>query len=579
MVRRRRGEAGQAVIVLALLGTLMFGMAAIALDSSIGMSDRRDLQAVADDAALAGVRSLPKGTNQAHWVATQYLANALGFSITGVSAQGCSGSSTCPAGSYTAGAYTITYTDGTTSIDVSISHTRSTIFGGILGFKTQVTGSSGRAVTTQPGSVGPAILGLSTDCSGHPPSINITGGSGVTVTGDIDANGQFIDTHSSSVTVAGNANTVCSSFSGQPTYAPGGQGHTETAAVADPGYPQPPSPSASGPSGDDNLNNNAAFSPELGPEKFGGKLNFSGGCYFLDPGVYEFDGSGGFANSGGYVTNELTPPAVAGTGDLWTQANVNAGVDCSMVGNVSTATGTAGTLATSTTYSVELTSTRTDGAGRESAVSGCLTLTGAREFKVTVPNVIGAQGYNLYAGTGGCSGTLGLQSSTVVTGLAAEREGSLGTTLIDFASYGSGGAAPPTTDRANEGYSVGTTTTPGAVAISVIHANTGDPGVSITSGGVYIFSGLQYSGVIAYDGRSSTSSCNVNCNDTVTGGAGTQLIGFFYAPHSNVSLTGGSATTVTGQVVGQTVTITGGSGGAVKEDSRFSPFSLVGLSR
>ena len=65
----------------------------------------------------------------------------------------------------------------------------------------------------------------------------------------------------------------------------------------------------------------------------------------------------------------------------------------------------------------------------------------------------------------------------------------------------------------------------------------------------------------------SGQNCWSDCNDTVTGAAGTHLVGFIEAPHSDVSLTGGGGTTVLGQIVGLEVTITGGTGTAVTSSS------------
>jgi uncharacterized membrane protein len=69
-------------------------------DASLAITDRRNLQAYADAAALAGARSYGPGGNTARWVAMQYLGSTLSFSPpTGM----CSGISNCPAGIYAVG--------------------------------------------------------------------------------------------------------------------------------------------------------------------------------------------------------------------------------------------------------------------------------------------------------------------------------------------------------------------------------------------------------------------------------------------------------------------------------------------
>ena len=82
-----------------------------------------------------------------------------------------------------------------------------------------------------------------------------------------------------------------------------------------------------------------------------------------------------------------------------------------------------------------------------------------------------------------------------------------------------------------------------------------------------------------WDGRGSGSHCWSNCVDTVTGGAGTHLVGFVEAPGSDVKLTGGGGTTILGEVVGRQVTITGGDATAVTADNRFAPERANGLTR
>jgi Flp pilus assembly protein TadG len=143
---RREGRRGQVIVLVALMGMLLFGLAAFALDLSLAQSDRRLLQADVDTAALAGAVAYSTSTHAAHWVALQYLQKPLGFTLPLGS---CTSSSACPPGTYTTGAYTITIGDpAAKQMDLSIQHTEPGLFAGVIG-QTVTTGNSVR--TTAPG--------------------------------------------------------------------------------------------------------------------------------------------------------------------------------------------------------------------------------------------------------------------------------------------------------------------------------------------------------------------------------------------------------------------------------------------
>src|SRR6266478_1563750 len=96
--RRRERQSGQAVVIVGAMIIALTILGMLVFDAGLAMSDRRNLQAYADAAALAGARSYgPQGTNQAHWVAMQYLSNSAGFSLP---VGACSGPAACPPGSY-----------------------------------------------------------------------------------------------------------------------------------------------------------------------------------------------------------------------------------------------------------------------------------------------------------------------------------------------------------------------------------------------------------------------------------------------------------------------------------------------
>jgi Flp pilus assembly protein TadG len=148
MKQRRRAQRGQALVVMALVGLAMFGFGAIALDQSVGMADRRDLQSAVDSAALAGARSSSSGAAAEHYIAMQYLAKSLNFSMSSVS--GCTSTSNCPTGSYTLGNYTFAVADTGRGLDISVQHSRRTLIAGVLGFSTAVAGTAARAQPAGP---------------------------------------------------------------------------------------------------------------------------------------------------------------------------------------------------------------------------------------------------------------------------------------------------------------------------------------------------------------------------------------------------------------------------------------------
>src|SRR5258708_38432783 len=104
MFTRRQGtQRGQAVVIMAGGIVALTILGAMVFDAGLAMTDRRNLQAYADSAALAGSRSYGPGGNRAHWVAMQYLGSQLSFSLP---AGSCAGANNCPAGTYTIAVYT-----------------------------------------------------------------------------------------------------------------------------------------------------------------------------------------------------------------------------------------------------------------------------------------------------------------------------------------------------------------------------------------------------------------------------------------------------------------------------------------
>src|SRR3989442_5057330 len=140
--RSRRRQGGQAVVIVVAIIVALTVLGVMVFDAGMAMSDRRNLQAYADAAALAGARSYAPGANNAHWVAMQYLGSALGFNLP---VGGCSGANSCGAGTYSISSYRINLSDSwrpngvlnyATVLDVVISHQQPSIFARMLGFST-----------------------------------------------------------------------------------------------------------------------------------------------------------------------------------------------------------------------------------------------------------------------------------------------------------------------------------------------------------------------------------------------------------------------------------------------------------
>ncbi len=155
-----RRQRGQAIVLVALILAILLGMAALAIDINNAMSERRALQGAADSAALAGARSAAQGTAATHWVAMQYLARELGFTLPVGS---CASALICPAGTYATGAYSITLQDSGAALDVAVHRTQQSLFAEVLGIPTISEAAGGRATPQTPltDAVGYALAAIS----------------------------------------------------------------------------------------------------------------------------------------------------------------------------------------------------------------------------------------------------------------------------------------------------------------------------------------------------------------------------------------------------------------------------------
>ncbi|MEP6753442.1 MAG: pilus assembly protein TadG-related protein [Candidatus Dormiibacterota bacterium] len=194
-VAKHDRQRGQAIVIVAAMLVAFVVLGTMVFDVGLAMSDRRNIQAHADAAALAGARSYgPQGTSKAHWIAMQYLGPALGF---GVPTGACGSVASCPAGTYGVSGYQITLRDSyrpngilnyPSVLDVVISHQQPSIFASMVGYAQLTTAASARASKPGPeinGSVY-AVAAVSGDAM-----INGGGAAYQTVTGPVYAFGSF----------------------------------------------------------------------------------------------------------------------------------------------------------------------------------------------------------------------------------------------------------------------------------------------------------------------------------------------------------------------------------------------------
>ena len=136
-------------------------------------------------------------------------------------------------------------------------------------------------------------------------------------------------------------------------------------------------------------------------------------------------------------------------------------------------------------------------------------------------------------------------------------------------------ATPPAGDKANENLCVDATgnrvacppsispgyITPGAVVFFVPGGGSCNPGALNMNGGgdIYLFSGQQYGHILLYEpGPEQTPPPNT-CSNSIAGHGVTSLLGIFYMPAADVTITGSSGylSTIAGGVIAWTVTING----------------------
>ena len=434
----RTGQSGQAIAIIALMVTIVIGMAAIAIDGARAYALRRDLQAATDAAALTAADKLQQ--TGSYVSAEQAATTIFGTNLRLYSAPFCSPGYGSPGAS----PYTVTcvYTDNTSlkqtvsalgpqGSQFTITATRPLVlqFASIL-----TNGSSPSLSATAGGAVNnlaftPAVSALDqAGCGGTSGNaITIQGGGTLSVVGDVVSAGTVLIS-AGSLKVTGDLYAQCQSSVAGATLAcyPSGAStpctYPDVAGATRTGF-RPVDPSYPPPSVVGGSQGVPASDVVLFPGTYAANPSFaSSRCYFLSAGVYDWQA--GYTNAGGFVSNELRPPdepVYNNNTMLGHQMWNTGGANCAGSFQVSAVSGAP---IHNGTWAIVVTSTRTETFSgtnykRESAPSMCRSVTtNDNAIQIQVSNVPGATGYNVYAAPPGnpCGGPFGFAGSIVVTG-------------------------------------------------------------------------------------------------------------------------------------------------------------------
>lgn len=333
-------QMGQAIVLVALLILVLFGMLGLAIDSGRAYVDRRDQQAAIDAAALAA----------GDWYQNYFDLNtwAIPKSVTlyqnNLHLYGPPDNSSHPpataVGPFSLQQDTYTYTwNPPAGYTLQIIATNNQFNGYQFVYKTthtlplafmQIFGGS-PTVSIQATATSivfnqrqtPALLTLSTD----PCATQLTGAAQLTVLGNIYTNGTACLTSGLHLSGScyGGAGSQCSSaqfwcYNPSPGFIPYppacnpgdslGTSYVPAPNLPDPGYTAPSVSSYQALQGAPSPTNRGTYG-ELQPGNYNYFFHLSGantGCYFLAPGVYSWNGGYKSDASGSFVSNELKPP-------------------------------------------------------------------------------------------------------------------------------------------------------------------------------------------------------------------------------------------------------------------------------
>src|SRR6266566_12933 len=435
--RKRNLQEGQAIILIALLILVLFGMLGLAIDSGRGYVDRRDQQAAVDASALAAgdwfenYTDLTLSINQS---VALYQRNLRIY--TGIQTSSHTHAYVAPTGALDQDTYDYTFGGGYSLTIVATDtqfngyqfvyttyHNLPLAFMQIFGGSTSIPISASATSIVGNQRQTPALLTLSTDrCS-----MNLTGSAQLTVLGDVYSNGQAcLD---SNLHEAGNcygaAGSNCSDaqyycYNSDPGYVPhsppcdpdageiAGSAIVPAPTLPDPGFLATSVPYY--PTAEAYSQYNRGTWTEMRPGQYN-SFHLSGGsasCAFLDAGVYNWLNNYTSDANGSFVSNEMRAPdeqlySAPGTASVanpqfWDQNGVtcsghftvtNAAVgqtillaptctDLSPVAPANCHTGVSDTQSRNNRWGVEVTSVRYDRFPDSTISSACLNAPGCR---------------------------------------------------------------------------------------------------------------------------------------------------------------------------------------------------------
>jgi Flp pilus assembly protein TadG len=338
-IAERRLQAGQAIVLIALLILVLFGMLGLAIDSGRAYVDRRDQQAAVDAAALAAgdwyenyqsvrgsaTSSIPQAAqiyqNNLHLYAGP-TSDVWSTAMVGV---GNNLPQTTEVFTFS-GSYQLTVVATDTQFNgyqftLTTVHSLPLAFMQVFGGPRNVTINATATAIVGNQRQTPALLTLSTGTC----AMNLNGGAQLTVLGDVYSNGTACvdsDLHEAG-NCYGAAGSTCSSalyycYNSTPGFvpypAPCNPGDIQGAAVVpaptlpDPGYLAPSVPYYNLVQGYNQFNRTTWT--EMYPGVYGA-FHLSGGsasCAFLDAGVYTWTGGYQSDATGSLLSNELKAP-------------------------------------------------------------------------------------------------------------------------------------------------------------------------------------------------------------------------------------------------------------------------------
>ena len=455
--RRHSAQEGQAIVLIALLILVLFGMLGLAIDSGRAYVDRRDQQTAVDAAALAAGDWYDNYSNLPNYAIPKsidvYQRNLRIYSAATSTTHtfalvGVPPNNNLPQDTYTYsfnGGYTLTVVatntqfngyqfQYTTSHDLPLAFIQ--IFGGspTVGISATATSIVGNQRQT------PALLTLSTgNCatqlSGAAATLTILGDAYTNGTACVNGGlhlagncyGQTGSTCSAAQYYCYNSTPGFVPYPPAPTCNPGdtlGTPVVPAPTLPDPGYLAGSQQYYTGVG----ATYNRGTWTEMTPGTYGAWSLSGPGCYFLDAGVYSWNG--GYTSHGGLTSNELKPPSEVlyskpgstngPSASFWGSGGCDGAYNLSVVSAPSNGIKHQGGGGN---WGVELTSVRYDrfidptvspnpcfavpGCRRESAPSVCQQVntldTNNSGINVNVTaNAPGAQYYNVYIDPNGC---------------------------------------------------------------------------------------------------------------------------------------------------------------------------------